>query len=272
MEHLKQSTKTTFALMFGLLLLTGAYAVAQAQEADPAPEEGDLSAMQGMEDCPMMQGMMGGGMQQMHERMMEEPRMRSTVQVHVLPALEDSLSLDEEQIARLEDEKQQLVERQEALWQEREAKQEQLQEALAAEEPNLGEVETLLSERATLEAEEEMALYRTVAQMRSVLSDEQRAQLAELDPQEMHRAMTAHLSMQDMMRMMQGMQGECPMMNGMGMMGGMGGMMESCPMMQGMEDDSIRGEDTMEGMEDCPMMQNQGGSEDYRPGEEAGTP
>ena len=58
---------------------------------------------------------------------------------------------------------------------------------------------------------------------------------------------------------MQGMEGECPMMSNMmgnmGMMGGMGG-----SGMGGM----------MQGMEDCPMMQNEEPSEESSAGQDSG--
>lgn len=205
MTHVTHLTKTVFALAIGALLFTGAYAASQAQETGQAPQE-DQAAMQNMEECPMMGGMMGEGMQQMnmqqmHEQMMERPRMRSALQVHLLPVLKDSLSLTEEQAARLEEQKSQLLKKQKTLQKREKELQEQLQKTLNAEEPDLGKAESLLSEQKKAEAEKEMALYRTAAQMKAELSDEQRSRFTDLSPQELHQAAMTHLSMQDMMRM-----------------------------------------------------------------------
>lgn len=239
MTHVTSLTKTLFALAFGALLFTGFYATSYAQEGGQAPQEGEHATMQGM---------MGGGMQQMHEQMMERPRMQSAMQVRLLPALKDSFSLTDEQVARLEGAKSQYLEEQKSLEKKQSEVQRQIQETFKAEEPNLGEVQSLLSEQKKLEIEEEMALYRTAAQMKEELSEEQRARFTGLSPQEMHQAAMAHLSMQDMMQMMQGMHGECPMMENM-QMGNMG--MDNTEM-EGMEIGNMQG--SMQGMEDCPMM------------------
>lgn len=244
MTHVPHLTKIFFALAFGAVLLAATNASSYAQEADQAPQEGEHATMQGMEGCPMMkgmnmQGMTGGGMEQMHEQMMERPRMRSAMQVHLLPVLKDSLSLTDDQVVHLKQAKSQYLKEQKSLKERQSRIQEQLQKVLKAEEPSLDKVQSLLSEQKKLETEEEMTLYRTAAQMKEELSEKQRARFADLGPQEMHHAAMAHLSMQDMMRMMQGMHEECPMMENMEM-GGMG-------MMEGTQS-------SMQGMEDCPMM------------------
>jgi septal ring factor EnvC (AmiA/AmiB activator) len=189
---------------------------------------GWMGMMQMMQNCPMMRGMMQGGqteggmmggMEQMHGRMMENPRMRSLMMVHLLPTLKDSLNLSGEQTARLREEKKQFKKERAALQEEQKEIKKRLEETIAEDQPDLDHVNELLADRADLEADQEFAIYETAARMKEVLSEAQREKLAALEPREMHRAMMANMSMMEMMQMMRTMHDGQMMMDSM-MQGG----------------------------------------------------
>ena len=218
-----QKKKAILALTLTLLMLVGGYGLVKAQDAPSDSAAAPMGSRSGMmENCPMMQG----GMMQ---RMTDDPVKQSVMQVYMLPALRDSLNLTSNQAARLEDAKQQFTEQRAEIQERLKAKEEQLREALSAEQPDLEQSRALLSDRAALEADRQMAALRAATQMKDVLSEAQREKLASLKPMQMHQAMMRSMSMMDMMQMMGDMQMQCPMMQG----GGMTGMMENCPMRQG---------------------------------------
>ena len=255
MKNQSAATKTVFALTLSLLLLSGgATATAWAQdagaEASP-PEsaatesaateaEGRMSMNGMMKNCPMIQGgmmnggqmqggpmqgdMQGGMMGMMMRRMASDPVRRSVMQVYTLPALQDALSLGEDQVASLKETKQQFTEQRAQIQEDLTAKKKQLRETLRADRPNLEQVETLLTERAALEVDAQMASVEAATQMTGVLSTVQREKLAGLKPMQMHRAMMKSISMADMMHLMSVMEMSCPMMNG-DMMNGSNGTM-----------------------------------------------
>jgi hypothetical protein len=190
-----------------------------------------------MKNCPMMRGMMQGGMKggemqggemqggmmqggmmdTMMQRMASDAVGQSVMQVYLLPALRDSLSLSDDQAARLEDLKQQFAAQRDEIQADSRAQERQFDEVMGAEQPDLGRAEALLTDRAALEADAQMAALRAAARMKEVLSGEQRAELAALEPIQMHRAMMQNLPMRDMMQMMgdmmmADMQMSCPMM------------------------------------------------------------
>lgn len=209
-----------------------------AQETAPQPRDttemdGRQMGMMGMmQHCPMMQGMRNGGqmdggmmqggrmggMQPMHERMMENPRVRSLMLIHLMPVLEDSLNLSGDQAARLNEQKEQFNKERADLQEEQREIKKQIKEAIDADQPGLDEVNELLAQRAALEADQEFIIYETAAEMKEGLSEAQREKLAALEPMEMHRAMMANMSMMEMMQMMRAMHGD-QMMGGM-MQGG----------------------------------------------------
>jgi len=182
-----------------------------------------------MKNCPMMKGMsgqmqgemQGGMMGMMMKRMTSGPVRQSVMHIYLLPTAQDALSLNEDQVARLTEMKQQFVEQRTAIQERLMAKEEQLKETLRADQPDLEQAEALLAERARLEADAKLGAVEAAAGMKDALSGEQREELGTLKPMQMHRAMMANMSMMDMMQMMKAM----PMRQG-GMMNG-GGMMKS---------------------------------------------
>lgn len=227
---MRSQKKTFIALALSLFMLVGGYRAAWAQDADSkaTQPEGRMSMSGMMKNCPMMGGgmmqgdqMQGGMMGMMMRRIADDPIKRSVMQVYMLPSLRDALNLADDQAARLEDAKQHFTERRAEIQERLKANQEQLQEALSADQPDLEQARTLLSDRAALEADRQMAALRAAVQMKAALSEAQRETLASLKPMQMHQAMMRDMSMMNMMQMMGDMQMQCPMMGG------------GMPMMQG---------------------------------------
>lgn len=256
MKYANKSKKTTLALALSLLMLAGSASAGWAQDSsgrradsratqpeDTTETDGRMSMKGMMENCPMMSGgqmqgdqmqggmrggmMQGGMMRMMMQRMTSDPVQRSVMQVYVLPALGDSLGLSADQAERLEAAKNQFAEQRQEIQKKLRAQEQQLGETMKGEQPDLSRAEALLTGRAALEADAQMAALRAAAEMTGALSGNQREKLAALKPMQMHRAMMAGLSMKDMMQMMSAMEMSCPMMNG-GMMNG--GQMQSSQM------------------------------------------
>ena len=250
---MKYQKKAIYALALSLFMLFGSYGPVKAQDTSSDSETAPMESRSGMmKNCPMMSGemtqggqmqgsqmqggMQGGMMSMMMQRMASDPARRSAMQVYMLPALQDALSLDEGQVASLKETKRQFSEQRAQMQEDLAAKKKQLQETLRADRPDLVRAETLLDERAALKSEAQMASVEAAAQMTGVLSAVQREKLAALKPMQMHRTMMKSMPMADMMQMMSAMEMSCPMMNG-GMMNHNSGTMR-------MEDENQHGGDS----------------------------
>lgn len=231
---------TVLTTILGLTVLTfTAPALAQRGQHHPEGRPGPMmgqadttGGMMGMMNGGMMgSGMMGRGMMQMmqgmHRQMMQSPMHRSQMSVFMLPALADTLGLSEDQLAQIEQLRSEAMSRRQEQRQQMMARRKQMMSLFESEEPPpADQMRTHMREMAQMRAEQQADLYETAQRMREVLTDEQRATLEALTPQQRMRQMMSRMSMMEMMEMMQSMQGG---MMGGGMMGGMQGM----PMMQG---------------------------------------
>lgn len=176
-----------------------------------------------MQQMPMMQMMRG--MHGMHQQMMQNPMHRAGMMAFALPALADTLGLEDQQVEELDALKSEMTEERQRHREEMQAAQQELQALFEDDEtPAPEEVRAQLQEIAELRAEGQAAIYETAQRMREVLTEEQQSRLDELTPQQIHRQMMRNMTMMDMMQMMQSMHGG---MMGGGMMQGMqGGMMQ----------------------------------------------
>ncbi len=211
----------------GLAGLGGVAALAQHNHEDPAaagmPKAGGPTMNMGME---MMQG----------------PSHRLVMTPFVLPELQTNLSLSTQQVTQLRELKQQMLNQSQTSSSQIAAKHKEL-DALLASGTSQGEVvKKLFKEIGSLRGEQQFTGYETALQMKAALTDEQRTKFAAMKPREFHQAMMSHLTMNDMMEMMQFMD--------TGMMGrNMGGMMMGEMMTDaGMAGKSGHGMMTHEGM------------------------
>jgi cell division protein FtsB len=196
--------RLTFAA--ALLSVAGLYAAAQGPQNRPG--------MQGM-------GMMAG---------MHDPLDQSTMTVFLLPYMRQELGLSAQQANELNRLKQDLLTKAKEISTRIAEKQKELDTLLASNTAKPAQVKTLLEEIANLKAQRQFAGFETASKMKSALTEQQRNRLAALKPAELHQAMMAHMTMGDMMQMME-LIGADGMMPGrmMGMM--MGGEMMSRGMM-----------------------------------------
>lgn len=230
--------KVLMSIALGLALFIATPAAAQQGE-DPMDQHAmgnmpDGSMMQAMQACMtmmqgphsggttngtqrggMMQGMsMGGGMM----GMMQEPMHHSLALAHMLPTMQEPLNLEDAQVARLQGIHEDHLASQADRMERVRAARADLNDVMAAEDPDASRIESLLKSAAEAHAEMQASMFSTVQQMKGVLSAEQRAALEEMQPSELHRHMMQNMSMMDMMQMMNRMHGG--MMNQHAMHGG----------------------------------------------------
>lgn len=191
---------------------------AQAQQSQPAsPPQGGM---------PMMHmGAMGGGMGMMGG--MQNPIRHSLMTAFVLPEMQTELGLSTQQTAQMRQFKQELLAKGKETSAQIAAKQKELEALLGPDTSKGAQVKTLLEQIGNLRAQRQFAAYDTGRKMKGALTADQRAKLAAMKPGELHQAAMSHMTMADMMEMMQFMGG------GMGMMGGGMGMMEMMGMRVG---------------------------------------
>ena len=184
---------------------------AQAQQSQPAsPPQGGM---------PMVHmGAMGG---------MQNPIRHSLMTAFVLPEMQTELGLSTQQTAQMRQFKQELLAKGKETSAQIAAKQKELEALLGPDTSKGAQVKTLLEQIGNLRAQRQFAAYETSRKMKGALTADQRAKLAAMKPGELHQAAMSHMTMADMMEMMQFMGG------GMGMMGGGMGMMEMMGMMGG---------------------------------------
>ncbi len=203
--------------------------VRAAQAQQPRPEQREQTARQDTMPMmmPRMMAMMGA-MRGMHQQIMQDPMHRAGMMVYALPALADTLGLSDEQREQLRQRKQQFITQQRMHRQEMQALQKQfaaLFEGDAPPEPDA--VRDQLQAQADLRVEQQAARYEAAAEMREVLTDEQREALDRMEPRALYRQLMANMTMQEMMQMMRALHGG-------GMMGPGGpGMMPGMPMTPG---------------------------------------
>lgn len=211
MKHLPLALSTL--LILALFTATPALAQHEQHHERQRNQAARSDTMPGMMRGGMMQdGMMGPGMMQrmhgMHQQMMQNPMHRAGMMAFVLPALADTLGLEDQQVEELNELKTEMTEERQRHREEMQAAQQELQALFEDDEtPAPEEVRTRLQEVAQLRAEGQAATYEAAQRMREVLTEEQRQMLEEMTPQQIHRHMMHHMTMMDMMQMMQSMAG-----------------------------------------------------------------
>jgi Spy/CpxP family protein refolding chaperone len=243
--------KTILTFSFALALLVAMPAAAQQDDNDTRQDEHAMmmdmpgeGMMQGMQTCmmmmqamhagAMMNGMQGAGMQGAEmgggmTGMMQQPMHRAMMLVHMLPTMQEPLNLDEGQVDLLNGLHENLMASHAELAERIKETRSELNDLLAQEGPDASRVESLLKAAAEVRAEIQASMFATSLQMKNVLSAEQKAALAEMQPADMHRHMMQNMSMMEMMQMMNKMDG--------GMMDG--GMMDQGSMQR---DETSRGQ------------------------------
>lgn len=194
-------------------------------QQDPPDQRARPDSMRGQRMGMMQEGMMGPGMMlmhRMHRQMMQNPMHRSGMMAFTLPALADTLGLSEEQTSQLKTLKSELMSQRQERQEQMKASRKQLMNLFEDDsQPTSAEVRKHLMAMAELRANQQAALYETAQQMRQVLTDAQRQTLDDMSPHERMHQMMAHMTVMDMMQMMQTMRG--------GVMQGM----QTMPMMRG---------------------------------------
>ena len=227
---MKQRTGITLTALLLALFLTADVQAQQPRRGQMAPPD-TMSMMMGQ--GMMMHRMMGmrGGMQGMHQQMMQNPLHRTTMMIYALPALADTLGLSDEQRKQLQQQKEQFLSQRQARRQEMQAQRKELMALFeGTAQPETSAVREQLQALATLRAEHQAARYEAAVQMRNVLTDAQRQTLDEIEPRALHRQLMANMTVMEMMQMMRAMHGGRMGMGGAGMMQGMRPMMQHGPM------------------------------------------
>jgi hypothetical protein len=155
----------------------------------------------------------------------------------VLPALQSELGLSAQQVTRLGQLKQEMLNKGKELSGQIASKRKELEGLLAAGTSKAELVKRLYEEIGSLRGQQQFTAYDTAFKMKAELTDAQRSKLAGMKANELHRTMMSRMTMSDMMEMM-------PFMGGEGMMGEMmGGMMMGGRMMmrEGMMHDGMMG-------------------------------
>jgi len=176
-------------------VLGAGWIVAQAQQhhEDPAATVMEMGMMQGAT----------------HQAMMTP---------FLLPELQTDLGLSTQQVTLLRQMKQEMLSKGKDLSEQIAAKRKEL-DGLLGPGTSKGElVKKLFEEMGSLHGQQMYASYETANKMKAVLTEAQRGKLAGMKPGELHQTMMSHMSMNDKMEMMQFMDGDGMMMNGM-MMG-----------------------------------------------------
>jgi hypothetical protein len=211
-------------VMLSMLFLSTAGAAFAQQDDDHAAHHPETAATDGsaqaggMMQDGMMQGGMMGMMGGMDAGMMNHPVRRTAYIVRMLPSMQETLGLTEAQQDRLEAMKENFNNRHEAMMNEAGESAAAMQSVTFESSP--AEVRNMLREAATARAEMQALAFETAAQMRDVLTEEQRETLAGMNPMQMRSQMMSGMTMMDMMNARQSMMDSCPMMQG-GMMNGM---------------------------------------------------
>jgi len=223
MNKLRFLCGTTF---LGLAGLGGVTVLAQHNHEDPAAAGMPRAGM------PMMN---------MGMEMMQGPTHQMVMTPFVLPELQTNLGLSAQQVTQLRELKQQMLTKNKAFSSQIAAKRKELDTLLAAGTSKDEVVKKRFEEIGSLKGEQLFTGYEATLKMKAALTDEQRTKLTAMKPREFHEAMMSHLTMNDMMEMMQFTDG--------GMM--MGGMMTN----PGMTGKSGHGMMTHEGMQGAAPKQ-----------------
>jgi hypothetical protein len=155
----------------------------------------------------------------------------------VLPALQSELGLSAQQVTRLGQLKQEMLNKGKELSGQIASKRKELEGLLAVGTSKAELVKRLYEEIGSLHGQQQFTAYDTALKMKAELTDAQRSKLAGMKANELHRTMMSRMTMSDMMEMM-------PFMGSEGMMGEMmGGMMMGGRMMmrEGMMHDGMMG-------------------------------
>ncbi len=168
-----------------------------------------------------MSSMEGGMMSMMHDMMgtmMNDPFKRSGMMIHVIPSMKEALDLTDEQLTGLQETKSIYKSGLMALEDKAKKSEKELRELLQSEEADPAVVKTIMLETAEHRISMKTLTYETASNMRSQLTEEQRASLAEMKPMKLHHHMMTKMTMMEMMQAMhgEGMMGK----EGRGMMQG----------------------------------------------------
>lgn len=187
---------------------------AQNTQTDNAHMGPGICTMQGaMMQPEMQQSIMNGAM--------HSPLAYSMMLVHMLPTMKEQLDLSDEQAQQFRQAEADYLARREEVSTELQTTRQRVQQLAGSDEPDMGALEKTLHDAAAKRADLQVAGIETAARMKAGLNAEQRKELANMSPVELHRHMMSNMTMTDMMNMMQSMYG---VMNAGGMQG-MHGMM-----------------------------------------------
>ncbi len=143
-------------------------------------------------------------MMQQHMQIMKDPLRHSAMLVHMLPTMQEPLTLSDDQAARMKQSKQQFKEQKDTHQKQMKQAKEQLQELLTSGDAAPNRVRSLLEETASHHVQMQALAYETAAEMKGMLSAEQRAKLSEMKPMQMHHHMMTNMTMMEVMQAMHG--------------------------------------------------------------------
>jgi len=192
--YMKSLTAAPQILLLSILML-GMVAPAFAQHEHKKADEQQEAPVTG----PAMMNLM-----QEHMTMMDDPLRRSAMLVHMLPTMQESLGLSDDQVMRMKQSTQQYKERNDTHQQQMKRATEQLDELLASEDAPPNRVRSLLEETASHGARMQALAFESAAEMKGMLSAEQRAKLSGMKPMQMHHHMMTNMTMMEMMQAMHG--------------------------------------------------------------------
>lgn len=217
-------------IALSFLLLAPLPAEAQHQPHHDQQQRQNQRGMMARSDS--MQGGMMPMMRRMHQQMMQNPVHRARMMTFVLPALADTLSLSDQQVAQINQHKREAMTQHKAHRQQMMTQRQELMGLFEDNaQPSTDAVREHIMAMAEMRANWQVALYEAAQQMGQVLTADQRQMLDGMTPQQQMHQMMANMPMMDMMDMMQMMRA----MHGGQMGGQMGGMMQG-RRMQRMQD------------------------------------
>lgn len=160
-------------------------------------------AAQLIESSQQMGGMMGM-MQEMMGKMMNDPIKRSSMLIHIIPTMKEALELTDAQLEGLMAASKTYKTMRQDLEEKTGKAEAELEKLWQSEEVDPARVKALMLEIGELRVGIKALTYETAVDMRSQLSEKQRASLDKMKPMQLHHHMMTKMTMMEMMHAMHG--------------------------------------------------------------------
>lgn len=167
-------------IVAAVFFLTGLTAVFTANAQMGKGDDQQSGQHHGMMKGDMKPGMKKGKMGMKHQKMMmQKPMKKYMMMVHMLPAMQEQLSLDQDQREKLID-LQADFKKQQVDFDARSAKEKMKMKSLLENEAPADQVKNQMSTCAGIKIDMKVAAYETAKKMKAVLTDKQVKQMEEM--------------------------------------------------------------------------------------------